>query len=131
MALQFKDDSARLKEEFEGKIDLRLQLILRGLSGYVKSKFAKTLVITCLLRDAAENAALAGSNPQSAHLRGDAADIRSRDFTQAEINKILVYVKQLWGPLVHCIFHNPGGNAPHIHLNINWQYSARNNSILE
>ena len=128
MQVKFKDDSARLKDEFDSKVDHRLQYILTNLAGWIDANLNKELVITCLLRDATENAALPGSNPQSAHLRGDAADIRSRDFTTQEVDAIVAFIKKQWGPVVHCLFHNPGGNAPHIHLNINWPYSAKNNT---
>lgn len=128
MLVKFKDNLARLQDEFDSKIDHRLQYILTGLGSYVRARYGKDLVVTCLLRDAAENAALPGSNPQSAHLRGDAADVRSRDFTTQEVEAIVAHIKKQWGPVVHCIYHTPTGGGPHIHLNINWPYSAKNPS---
>jgi len=126
MMVKFKDDSTRLQDEFKTEIDLRLQFLVLNLASFVYESFKKPVTITCLLRTPSENADLTGSNPQSAHLRGDGADIRSRDYSQPEIDQVIAYVKHHWGPVVHCIFHNPGGNAPHIHININWGFSAKN-----
>ena len=125
MMVKFKDDNARLKDEFDTKIDCRLQFILLNLATYVYERFKKQVVVTCLIRTGAENAATAGSNPQSAHLRGDAADIRSFIYSEEEIQEIIAYLKHHWGPMIHAIFHNPGGNGPHIHININYAYSAK------
>lgn len=126
MMVKFKDDSSRLQDEFKTKIDLRLQFLLLELAAFIWDRWQKQTTITCLLRTPTENDALPGSNPQSAHIRGDAADLRTHNYTNIEVDEIVKYVKHHWGEVVHCIFHNPGGNAPHIHININWPFSTKN-----
>jgi uncharacterized protein YcbK (DUF882 family) len=124
--LRFKAENGpryqrRLITEFETKIDFRLRALLRNLQDYMFDRFAKNLVVTCLIRTPEENR-MVGGVPYSSHLSGRAADIRSWGMSKGQIGEIKAYLEHVWGPLVY-VLHHDSGHGEHIHVNINYRYS--------
>ena len=122
-----KDDgpekAERLRREFYVEIDGRLTWWVMQLAKELIAKFGKGIVVTCGTRTTSENKDVQGIK-DSSHLRGDALDLRSHIYTAEEIAYIVSRTKQVWGPVMHILVHN-GGTGPHIHINVNWQYSLK------
>lgn len=118
--LKFKDER-RLGNELQNVVDFRVKALLEDLAWFVRNTMQKDVVITCLIRTAEENKAVNGV-PNSAHLSGRAADIRSTIYTEEEIGVINAYLTKIWGPLVYFKWHN-SGSGMHIHININKAYA--------
>lgn len=128
MLVEFKD--SRIKAEFDGlplvdtdtRIDPRLRGVLLELGDWCVDEGIPVPFVTCILRSAKENTGTPGSNPQSAHLSGRAADLRTMHgrYLHEQVEKIVGHLKNTWGTVfLHVLYHDSGGGA-HIHLNINY-----------
>jgi len=106
--------------DWQDLVDPRLCAVLLALAEWAMRKWNKGIVITCLNRTTLENAKVGGSI-YSAHLRGRAADIRSRTFTDEQLRQIVDYLNLVWGDLLYVKYHN-SGSGPHIHINIKYTH---------
>ena len=116
-----KEEADRLLNEFRFKIDLRLQAILFELAVWMARTLSKGLIVTCLLRTVEENKAVNGL-PNSSHLDGRAADIRTYLLSKPEIDKLIAHLNAVWGiEFLHTKYHDSGSGL-HLHTNINIKY---------
>ena len=123
-----KEESDRLVNEFRFKIDLRLQAVLYELATWTARTLSKSVVVTCLLRTPEENEAVNG-RPNSSHLDGRAADIRTYLFAKPEIDLIIKHLDEVWGSeFLHTKFHDPGSGF-HLHMNINFPFKRKTHLI--
>lgn len=108
--------------DWQEDIDPRLRSVLLELSEWTMRVFSKGLVITCLNRSIIENNKVGGKST-SAHLRGRAADIRSRSFKPGQLQLILRHLEKVWGhDFLYVSAHN-SGHGPHIHINIRYAHN--------
>ena len=129
--IQFKQELGasyriRLEVEFANDIDSRVRAVLLDLNNFTELKFGKSLIITCLNRTEEENRRVGGS-PFSAHLDKRAADLRSRIFTEKELDLMVDYLYNTWNKndrmkgFLYVLVHG-NGNSRHIHVNITYKY---------
>ena len=119
---EFKHPERMMRDLYLG-IDSRMVFMLYDLNAKFYERYGLQIVVTCLMRTQEENAAVGGKK-YSAHLRGEAADIRIRNFTQEQIDFILGHLRDSWHPaFLYCTRHT--GTADHIHLNIKWAYARK------
>lgn len=115
----------RLYFEFRDRIDPRLRAVLMELGKWAEWHTGKGIILTCLNRTEDENNAV-GGNHFSAHLVGRAADLRSSNFGQAEVQKILNHLTATWpSSQIYAIYHD-SGSGPHIHINIRHSQHRKN-----
>jgi len=83
-----------LEQEFKFRIDNRLQFIIYAVAGFVWDNFGVHITLTELLRDEKTQRRLYPDREYiiSVHEVGRGADIRTRDFTKEEIDKIVEFV---------------------------------------
>jgi len=105
---------------------------LRGLvldvAFYVGRRYGAPIVITDLLRSPEEQDAIYGDNPEylknpwkSVHMFGRGCDIRSRNFTHAQIAELLRYIESAWPydpkrPEMHTAIIHSVRLGLHLHL---------------
>jgi len=116
-ALGFKTD--RIEAEFkEFRLNHHLRAVLLEVSWYMRLRWDKIIVITCLYRTPDENLAVKG-NPLSAHLDWRAADLRVSNLRPVEVTDMVTHMRSLWAEdMLHIKVHGEGANV-HCHININ------------
>lgn len=119
MAIQWKDNRLH-KEWAELPVhNRRLRKVLDALSTFAELELGKDLVITCLYRDPAENAAVGGI-ANSPHMSWEAVDLRSSTFTQEEIDRMLAFLNcfSFRNGKKTAICHAVAGGAKHFHIQV-------------
>lgn len=122
--MQFKTD--RLREEMNQLLVKNTELwkLMDVLDVYAKLEFSKDIVITSIFRTEEENAALYAATPidkrpaRSPHMDWKAVDIRSSNFTDAEITKMLAFLNCFTnknGKRI-ALYHEIPGNVKHFHI---------------
>jgi hypothetical protein len=103
----FKNDSARLKKEYEDLQESNAHLfdLINDLAKFINKKFEKDLTITMILRTQEEQDEIYKNDPKykvrkfkSPHQFSHAVDLRSRDFTKDEISAIEDYLNTEYNP---------------------------------
>lgn len=104
----------------------RLVAIVGLLDQYCLMEFKKEITLTEVFRTKAEDDALYAPTPveqrpnnPSPHCSWRAVDIRSKDFTEAQIKKMVSFLNHItvWGGKKNCaMYHAIAGGAYHIHL---------------
>ena len=115
----------RLENQFLHRIDPRLRGVLWELDDWSVRTTGKNITITCLNRTEEENERVGGKK-RSAHRCGRAADIRSYLFSEIEIERLVAYLYEVWGPEFLHIVHHDSGHGDHIHININRPFHRKN-----
>lgn len=124
--MKFKTD--RIKQEFQQLYtkNRKLAEVLELLNLYTSLEFQKEITVTEILRTQAEFDALYSQTPAekrpktSPHLFWKGADLRSRDFTDKEKEKMKTflncfsYASGQGRPV--CIIHTIAGNVEHFHV---------------
>jgi uncharacterized protein YcbK (DUF882 family) len=111
-------EPARFYREFSFEIKPELRQILFLIDDYTRIAHGKEITITSLVRTPEENTNLGGMQ-YSAHLFGRAADIRSHNFSPAELQDIISYMNGRW-PDLYVIYHS-ALTGPHIHINLKYE----------
>ena len=89
--IRFKKNSTSLKEEFE-HLDIRLQILIYAIGGFLYHRFNKFVTITDLFRD----------DIKSVHHYWRGADVRTSDLTEEEGDAVVEFVNGhfIYGTLV-------------------------------
>jgi hypothetical protein len=104
----------------------RLAAFIRAMDIFCTLEFGKDLTITSLFRTQAEHNTLYANTPiadrpiSSVHCQWEGCDLRSTDFTLAQIDRIVDFANQFTfrhGKKVG-LYHMINGNAPHLHLQV-------------
>lgn len=119
--MQFKDNESRMVLQYRNEIDPKLRAVLLDIDFWLKTIHNVEMVVTCLNRTAEYNSKI-GGRPQSAHLDGRAADIRTWNLGGGVVEELIERTQKVWGDMVHIIQHV--GTGPHIHLNINRAFKS-------
>lgn len=106
------------------KNNSRLYLLLHLLKDFVSLEFKKDLTLTEIYRTIEENSRIYSYLPEnerpksSVHCQWEGADIRSTDFTQIEIDKILKFLNcfKFRNEKSVGIYHQLRNGAPHFHI---------------
>lgn len=119
--LQVEQEYATL---FDQNKNQRLGKLLVALELFVSLEFGKELTLTSIFRTQEEHDALYAHTPpdkrpaRSPHMDWGAVDLRSSDFTQEEITKMLSFLNcfsRKDGKKV-AIYHTISGNVAHFHI---------------
>ena len=122
MPIQYKEP--RIQQEFMslGENNPTLQRLLYLASEYAELEFGKPIVLTCIYRSPAENAALYSASVEPTwkpHTLWLAADLRSSIYTPQEINKMLSVLNNVTvfgGQRKAAAYHEIAGNVYHYHI---------------
>ena len=117
----FKTNNERKEWKALEKINPRLLNLIIKTAQFTKKNFNKPLVLTELHRTNEEQAALYGANykKKSWHQFWSAVDFRSRTFTNAEILKIIDFLKKEFkneGSKMRILYHKISGSVYHFHV---------------
>lgn len=120
--MQFKTD--RIKSEFDqlNVKNPRLHALLIVLDQFAILELGHEITLTCILRTKEENDALYAATPvdqrpkNTPHCSWLAADLRSSDFTQDQINRLLALANQFKWQRTVAICHAIAGNVMHFHV---------------
>ena len=116
--MQFKQNIA---DEFgRSETSPWLRLVLVTIGAYVEYILGKQMVVTDILRDPLVQLQWCRSGGYKSgfrHCIGEAADIRSRNFTQEEQDKLLIFVNSTLMRFCRLQFHSQG-TAPHFHVEL-------------
>ena len=123
--LEYRD---RLKMEFTDKIHPLLRVVIFYIAYLVATRLRRVLVVTCLVRKPVENENDNGM-PNSSHLTGRAADIRTRAMDIQTSDWIIQEVKALFGDKIHIIRHT-AGTGDHLHVNVNYPYAGKYTEVI-
>lgn len=100
----------------------RLWWLLSCIDVFCKFELHKDICITSVFRTPEEHKALYAATPNppvsSPHMFWEAADIRSSDFTQTEIDRMVKFANEFTfrnGKQV-ALYHQVSGNAYHFHI---------------
>lgn len=126
VSINFKHNN--LIEQFESKIDPRLQAFLLWLSYWINTTYNQDITVTCFNRTVEENKKINGAL-YSAHLSGRAVDIRSWVFSTEQIQSIQKKIDESWGDLIYFKYHD-SGSGKHIHVNIRYKYLIKDYNIV-
>ena len=119
--MQFKDNDTKMVLQYCNEIDPKLRAVLLDIDFWLQRRHGIEVVVTCLNRTPTYNEKI-GGRPNSAHLDGRAADIRSFNLPADVLAGLITRVKSIWGDMVHIIHHD--GTAPHIHINVNRSFKS-------
>lgn len=122
--MKFKEPKLKTEHDELYKRNPKLYALLGMLDGYCVMEFKKEITITHLFRTPEEQKQLYSQTPNppttSPHMFWKACDIRSKDFTDAEIKKMLTflncfsYTSGQGKPVA--IYHVIAGNTYHMHI---------------
>ena len=120
--------SDRVNDDWESpRIDLTLRSIINQVAGFMYRTWGTDIEITCLLRTAAEDAALY-HNPlhqPGVHVFGRGADLSVHEYSLSEVNSLVNHVNENWQydparPMMLCAIYedatHPDSSGAHIHL---------------
>lgn len=122
--IKFKDDRVKTEWMFSSELSTRVKLITEILSGFCQLNFAKDITITHILRTQTEQDEFYAKDAnykkdpwKSVHQFGRGVDIRSRDFNQTEIKRIVDFMNGIdySKDKKTCTYHDVGQGV-HIHL---------------
>lgn len=117
----------REQQEFETLklANKRLATIVALIDQYTLMEFGKEVTLTSVFRTKAEHEALYAKTPpdqrpaSSPHMHNQAVDLRSSDFSNDQINKMLQFLNcfTVWGGKKKCaLYHTVAGNVAHFHI---------------
>jgi len=116
--MQFKDQI--LKEFESSNVSPWLRMVLECVDAYIHHILGKQMVVTDILRDPMVQLQWCkDGNYKSGfrHCIGEAADIRSRNFSDKERDKILAFVTSTLLRFCRLQYHEKG-SAPHFHVEL-------------
>lgn len=100
----------------------KLKNVLNLLDQYTTHEFGKDICLTCIFRTMEEQEALYAPNPAppSVHTQWEGADVRSWDFDDDQIHKMLTFLNAFAfrNGKPSALYHTIPGNAPHFHIQI-------------
>lgn len=118
--IRFKGNSKDLEEEFD-TLDVRLQILIYAMGGFLQHNYSKPLTITDIFR----------GDVKSVHHYWRGADVRTRDLTESQGNAVAKFVNDhfIYGKLVDgkqikfCLFDerkkkSKSWTAGHFHLQV-------------
>lgn len=118
-----------LEDEFEHRIDNRLQFIIFAIAGYVWHKFGIHITLTELMRDKKTQMKLYPDIEyvMSVHEQGRGADIRTRDFLKEEITQIVDFINNnvFYGKVSKKVATYHDVKGLHIHLQVGYSDKVR------
>lgn len=123
--MKFKTD--REKNEFNDLCakNPKLSNIVLCADIFARLNFGKEITLTHVLRTMEEHVALYSQTPPdkrpatSPHMRHEAVDLRSRDFTAEEIRRLVDFLNMftVYGGQRRCAMHHAiAGNVNHFHI---------------
>jgi len=124
--MNFKTDKLK-KDYYSGLYENnpRLVILLDGLNNFVFLEMGKRITITSIYRTQEEQDELYKEVPidkrpaRSPHQDWKAVDLRSSDFTNNEIKRIVAFCNQFKyqnGTRVTALYHTIAGNVNHLHI---------------
>lgn len=125
--MKFKTENERREWAQVSTENPRMFKVGTMLDLYTQTEFGKEITLTEVYRTQAEHDALYAQTPPdkrpvtSPHMRWEAFDVRSHDFTQAQIDKMLKFLNlvTVYGGQRQCaIYHTITGNAFHFHVQV-------------
>ena len=103
--------------------NVKLTKIIYCIDFFCQAQFGKEITITHIFRTPEQHRALYSLTPNppasSPHMRWEAVDLRSSDFTKPEIDKMLSVLNQftVYGGQRKCAIHHAiAGNVEHFHI---------------
>lgn len=115
--IDFRDD--RVREEWaSGKLDPLLTSIFLYAARYASDFLHHTLLVTCIWRSEAEDAALGGSG---VHKQWRGIDVHADTWADPHANAVAAWVNQRWiydplRPSMKVALWEPHGTGPHLHF---------------
>lgn len=133
--IKYKDESERLKKEHAAleKSNPGLCMLLQDMAAHVTNLYKKDLIITMIDRTQAEQDELYKNDPKykikkfkSPHMFNQALDLRSRGFTQKEIDELVKWLNDTYNKTNSCAWtaraHDIDGDGPQsMHFHIQYQ----------
>lgn len=106
---------AKLQREFDEALHPEVCARVHALDEWCEDNGLPQVVVTCVLRDKASNAAVNGKEA-SWHLVAAAVDLRSRHYSPRQLGFVVTWLRaqcplEEWELLVHDV-----GAGPHLHL---------------
>lgn len=126
--MKFKTQNEETEWPLLYNYNIRLYTLIQLLEGYAQLNFNKELTLTEIYRTQEEFDALYAQTPpdkrpaRSPHQDWRAVDIRSSDFTEQEIHKMLTFLNTFTyagGQRPVAIYHMIAGNTFHFHTQYN------------
>lgn len=117
----------RIAEEYDKLLTVnpKLHKLIDILDCFAQMELGKELTVTCIFRTKEENDALYAATPPSQrpptspHCFFHAVDLRSSDFTDLQINRIVAFANQFTyegGARKVALYHEISGNVKHLHI---------------
>jgi hypothetical protein len=122
--IKFKDSRVETEWKYSSELSERVKKIAEIVAGFCQLNFGKDVVITHILRSQAEQDTFYANDAKykeapwkSVHQYGRGIDLRSRDFTPAEIERIVAFANMITYSKEKntCVYHDVG-QGKHIHL---------------
>lgn len=128
--MQFKSPAIN-KEYSSSKTSFWLRMSLLFIDAYIHEVLDRPMVVTDILRDPLVQLQWCKKGNYKSgfrHCIGEAADIRSRNFTEDERDVIMAFVKDVLPRFCRLQYHQKG-SAPHFHVELVGECRDRANLI--
>lgn len=122
--IKFKTERVEKEWAYLEEVNKPLHMLIEMLESFVTLELHKDVTLTSIFRSKEEQAALYVNVPSdkkvldSPHMHWRAVDLRSSDFTDAEIKRMLTFLnafRYMEGRSV-ALYHTIAGNVAHFHV---------------